>query len=388
MQNTEIKKKQEESCEKTTGHKNPFSSKHIQEKIAQKNILNYDFKNPTQNKDIKKKQEDTNEILYGKRHALQVPSFRQKAMDTCIINHGHFPANNYGKTQKDIQDWLNSFGFDFKSNRTIMQGSEIDLFDEQSKLAIEYCGLHWHNELSPEPRKADYHHKKYQRCLEKGIQLLTIFSDEWEKRQFQCKSHIKSILKINDERIFARKCVVKQIEKEVGRRFFEENHIQGKNGLGRIFFGLFFEDTLCGAISLGRHNRQVDALVLDRLCFKDGIQIVGGASKLFARCVEWSRQNGHQEILSFSDNRWSLGRVYTALSFELMKDYSPDYSYVNVKSPNERLSKQSQKKGAVNCPEGLTEYDWAHQRGLARIWDCGKKRWVFKINKEKNCSTS
>lgn len=120
-------------------------------------------------------------------------------------------------------------------------------------------------------------------------------------------------------------------------------------------------------------------IVLDRLCFKDGIQIVGGASKLFSRCIKWAKEKNHKEILSFSDNRWSLGNVYVALNFEKGKEYSPDYSYVNMKSPTERLSKQSQKKSVVKCPENMTEYQWALERGLSRIWDCGKKRWIYKI---------
>lgn len=331
---------------------------------------------------IRKKQQDKLIEIFGVPHALQDPDLRKKAMDTCIANFGYFPANNYGKTQKDIQDWLNSFGFNFKSNRTLIPGSEIDLYDESKKLGIEYCGLHWHHEFSPEPRGPKYHYNKYKKCLEQGIQLLTIYSDEWEKHNIQCQGHIKSILGVNNHRLFARKCQIKEVDKYIGRKFFDDYHIQGKNGLGVIFYGLYSDEELVGCMSLGRHNRQntdVKSICLDRLCFKHGFQITGGASKLFAVCKQWAKQQGYEEILSFSDNRWSLGRVYIALDFQMEKDYNPDYSYVKRQSPNERLSKQSQKKSAVDCPEGLTEYDWAHANGLARIWDCGKKRWIFKL---------
>jgi hypothetical protein len=193
-------------------------------------------------------------------------------MDTCIKNHGCFPANNYGKVQAEIKEWLNSFGFDFNSSRKLIVGKEIDLYDEGKDLAIEYCGLHWHHEFSLEPRLMHYHYDKYIGCLSNGVQLLTIFSDEWEGREKQCKGHIKSIIGVCERKLFARKCVVKEIDSSSANSFIEENHIQGRNKLGVVFFGIFFQEELVGVMSFGRHNRQCDNLVLDRLCFKDGVQ--------------------------------------------------------------------------------------------------------------------
>ena len=90
-------------------------------------------------------------------------------------------------------------------------------------------------------------------------------------------------------------------------------------------------------------------------------------------------ENGYKDLISWSDNRWSQGRVYEKMGFTLDSELPQDYSYVNVKRPIERLSKQSQKKSNTNCPEGMTEKEWAEERGLARIWDCGKKRWKLEI---------
>ena len=150
-----------------------------------------------------------------------------------------------------------------------------------------------------------------------------------------------------------------------------------------MFFGLFFENELCSVMSLGRHNRQLDVnkkeITLDRLCFKDGYSVIGGSSKLFKACLKWASDNGYKKIISFSDNRWSLGRVYEKMGFILEKEYGADYSYVDVNNPRKRLSKQSQKKSMTDCPENLTEHSWAIQRGLAKIYDCGKKRWVFEL---------
>jgi hypothetical protein len=87
---------------------------------------------------------------------------------------------------------------------------------------------------------------------------------------------------------------------------------------------------------------------------------------------------GYEKIVSWSDNRWSEGKVYEALGFYLEEELGPDYSYVKDR---QRISKQSCqkkhlfKKGAV----GDTELEMAKSLGYSRIWDCGKKRWVLDI---------
>lgn len=375
--NKEVKEKIKKTNVEKFGYENPLQNKDIKEKQKKTNLEKFGCENPFKNKEVRKKQKKTIKEKFGVDHYSQTEGFREKIIATTILRHGQFPVGAYGKKQKEIQDWLNSFGFNFKPNHELISPMEIDLYDESKNLAIEYCGLHWHHEKSPEPRMKHYHHKKYVECINKNTQLLTIFSDEWEQRQSQCKSHIKSILGVNDQRLYARKCEIKEIDKKTGCDFFNQYHIQGRNKLGIFFYALFNGTDICGAMSFGRHNRNYDVLTLDRLCFKDGIQIVGGASKLFNSCIERSKKEGYNEVISFSDNRWSIGKVYQALNFTLDKECKPDYSYVYINREIKRLSKQSQKKSAVNCPADLTELEWATERNLARIWDCGKKRWKF-----------
>lgn len=365
------------------GVEQTFMSPEIKEKIKKTNIEKYGVDNPLSNLEIRNKIKQTCLKLFGFENPMSNPEVFNKMIETCIDTYGKFPIHKYGKTQNEIKDWLNSFGFNFSSDYDVLENKEIDLLDKDSKIGIEYCGLYWHNELSPEPRDHKYHFNKYKTCLEKGIQLLTIFEDEWKFKQNQCKSHIKSILGVTSEKIFARKCEIKEISKEQAKNFLDSYHIQSSNKLGVIFFGLFFNEDLVSVMSLGRHNRQTNVnkkeITLDRLCFKDGVQVIGGASKLFSKCVDWAKNNAYKQIISFSDNRWSLGKVYEKMGFVLEKEYSPDYSYVEINNPRKRISKQSQKKKTTDCPEELTEHHWALQRGLARIYDCGKKRWVFKV---------
>lgn len=295
---------------------------------------------------------------------------------TNIARYGQpTPKYQFGKTEGELRSWVEEqTGKLFPTTRELLDGKEIDLYNAELKLGIEYCGLRWHNENSPQPRNADYHHGKYIGCAAQGIRLVTIFEDEWLYRNSQCKNFLKAVLASNKIRLYARKCEVKLIDKTLCKQFYDAHHIQGRNHLGLHYAGVYHQDELVGAMSFGRHHRNPKDLVLDRLCFKDDVSVLGGASKLFKFLV---KHTGAEKILSWSDNRWSQGEVYRKLGFVLKNSLKADYSYVDPQDPTKRKSKQSQKKGNTNCPDGLTEKEWSLQNGLFRIWDCGKQCWEW-----------
>lgn len=338
----------------------------------------------SQDPQVRQKHSETIARKYdGAKNLSEIPGVLDKIQNTMIEKYGVPSAlclsenRIYGKTEEEIRSWLNNMGFDFKPNYSILGGKELDAYDEKTKIALEYCGLFWHNELSKTPRLRRYHIDKYINCNNKNVRLITIFEDEWKTRNNACKNFLKSLMNCCKKKIFARKCFIKEINLNEHREFCEANHILGSNTLSKIAYGLYDGDDLVGTISLGRHHRGSDDLVLDRLCFKDDVQVIGGSSKLFSRCVNWAKNNNYSKIISWSDNRWSAGQVYLKLNFKLEKEYGPDYSYVDISRPYNRISKQSQKK---KCKSKNTEREICIEKGLARIWDCGKKKWIFYIN--------
>lgn len=378
LSSDKIRKKIVESYKKKYGYSHPSKSNTIKSKTKKTNLEKYGFEHASQADEVKNKIKNTILEKYGYDCTFKCPEIQEKIKQTNIKKYGQ-ERFKFGKTQNIIKDWLNSYGFNFQSNHTLLEGKELDLYDENKKFAIEYCGIYWHNENSPQPRSRSYHYNKYKKCKENNIQLLTIFDDEWKNKQNIIKSVILSKLGIFEKRIYARKCVTKEISKKEMNSFCEQYHIQGKNYLSLVCFGLFHENELVGVIDLGRHHRKKDkdTMVLTRLCFKQGCQIVGGSSKLFSACINYCKNNNVKNIISWSDNRWSDGKVYKNLGFFLEEDLGPDYCYVDISNPKKRISKQSQKKRNSNCPENTTELEWANSRGLSRIWDCGKTRWNY-----------
>lgn len=373
----------------------PFGSPIVREKIYKSMELKYGD-HFTRTKEYRDKTRKTCVEKYGKEHHLMCEGVKAKRKSTNLKRYGGEPAQNekvmgkillskkgkvpiYGKTQKEITLYLKQISnLVFKTH--VISNKEIDIFNDEKKIAVEYCGLYWHNEKSPSPRDNKYHYCKYKMCKSMNIKLLTIFEDEWINKKDQCKGRMASILGFFERKFYARKCLVKEISKKEANLFYSDFHIQGSPNSTVVSFGIFYDKEMLGCISLSNHHRIKGKITISRLCFKSKVQLIGGASKLFKTCKNWCSSNGIDKIITWSDNRWSEGDVYMKNGFVMEKELAPDYSYVDLKKRNSRVSKQSMKKSNNNCPKEMTEKQWAEKNGFARIWDCGKKRWVMKIN--------
>jgi hypothetical protein len=386
MQHPDCVKKREETSHEKYGVDNYTQTPEYWERRKQTCLDRYGVEHPFQVEEIRQKALATNLTRHGNEHYAKTEEFRQRFIKTCLDKYGVpnplcLQKNQiYGKTQTEIQDWLTSIGTTFEQDYSLLGDREIDLYNQDLKIGIEYCGLFWHNELSPNPRLRFYHYNKHIDCETKNVRLITIFEDEWKHKPEQCKGILRSILNKPITQVFARKCQIRESNRHEFHQFCEQYHLLGSNNLGRVFYVLVYQDEIIAGMSLGRHHRKNNELTLDRLCFKSGTQITGGASKLFKKCKEWATNQGYEKISTWSDNRWSQGNIYQQLGFTLDKNILPDYSYVNAKKPTMRLTKQSQKKSNTNCPIDKTESEWSLENGLARIWDCGKKRWVIQLS--------
>lgn len=256
------------------------------------------------------------------------------------------------------------------------ESKEFDIFIPEINTAIEYCGVFWHQENKI---GRSYHKEKMKLANLNSIRLITLFDYEWIHRNDQIKGFLKSIFQKNEKIIAARKCTVKKIDKKTANRFLEENHIQGKNRI-QISFGLFYEDVVVGVVTGGPHHRNYGSdLVLNRLCFKNGTTVMGGASKLFSVFKQEAEKLKYKNIISWSDNRFSEGSIYKKLNFSLETDLPIDYFYAkndrNIKKKQSCKKQNLMKMGGI----GNTEKEMAESLGYFRVWDCGKKRWVYNL---------
>ena len=386
------------------GYANVQQVPEIAAKTRATNEARYGAPNVRQNAEITAKAKRTMLEKYGAEHARQAPLFQQKAEETTLRNHGvrnpsQIPGSrkraaittkarhgtltphNYGGAEQKVHEWLLSLNIGTVQQGLVLpSGRSIDLLVVNHAIGIEYCGLYWHHERSPTPRTQSYHRAKMLEAAAQGIRLITIFEDEWLQRRGQAENALKAAFNITTSRIGARECALRIIPIPCVNDFLAEHHLQGPGRGTKFAVGLYQKDELLGALTMGVHHRQNQApVVLSRLCFKAGVYVAGGASRLFTPALAWARSNNCTSIVSWSDNRWFSGTVYEKMGLTLVKELPPDYTYVNCGNPVARISKQSQEKKKTGCPPGSTELEWAHQRGFARIWDCGHKRWELRL---------
>jgi len=275
------------------------------------------------------------------------------------------------KSEIEIFDFISSFydGPIIQSNRSLLNGKELDIYLPEKKFAIEYNGLYYHYYRPYETKECliknkKYHLKKTLECEQKGVDLLQFYSDEWNLKKEIIKSIIKSKLHLN-QKIYARNCQKVILDTYEKNKFLNENHIQGEDK-SKVKIGLRYQNELMCVMTFckSRFNSKYE-WELSRFSSKIGINVIGGFSKL----LKWFRQNYSGNIVSYADRRYSKGNVYLKNGFKLIHVNSPSYYYVDkhfLKRFN-RMKFQKKYIGAYDC----TEYEKARELGYNKIFDCG-----------------
>ena len=257
----------------------------------------------------------------------------------------------------------------------------LDIYLPEKKIAFEFDGLYWHNEIN-KPDK-NYHLNKTEECSKKDIQLIHIFEDEWIYKQDIVKSRIKSLLNTSTNKIYARKCIIKEITNKESRTFCDNNHLQG--GINsNLSFGLYYDNELVSVMTFGKLRKNLGSKTKEgyyellRFCNKLDSNVIGGASKLLKHFIN---AYNPQEIISYADRRWSKGNMYEKLGFTFSHNSQPNYYYVfgNTKKNRFNFRKDILIK-KYNCPKNMSEHEFCLSQKWYRIYDCGTL--VYKWKKE------
>jgi len=252
---------------------------------------------------------------------------------------------------------------------------EIDVFDPQLKLGVEYHGLYWHSEISGGKDK-QYHLSKRDMCIEKNITLIQVFENEWFDKTEIVKSILRNRFSSCDNIVYARKCIIKEIPVSICSAFLNANHIQGSDR-SSTRIGLFMDGKLVSVMTFckSRFDKKVQ-YEMSRYCNILNTRIVGGASKLFKYFV---KHNDPISIVSYSDMRYFNGGVYLNLGFEFVGNTPPSYHYITNSQILNRVNfqKHKLKDKLENFDPTLTEWQNMQLNGYDRIWDCGNLKFIW-----------
>ena len=281
-----------------------------------------------------------------------------------------------------VRSVLDEHGVDYICNdRTILNGQELDIYIPDRHIAIECNGIYWHSKKS-----TTYHADKYIKCAQKNIQLITLWEDWIINKPEIVESLLITKLGLNNNRVYARKCTVKEITPKISKDFLNNNHIQGSTNAHK-HIGMFYNDELVAVMTFSKHRgcmgrsgvHDANEWELSRFCSKLNTRVVGGCGKMLAYFI--SKYNPCV-IYSFSSHDISDGNLYKSLGFERDRD---NVSYWYVDSSYKRyhrsaFTKQSiVKRGWKENKDGWKEVDVMREHGYHRIYDSGQTKWVMRL---------
>lgn len=242
-----------------------------------------------------------------------------------------------------------------KNDRTVLAGKELDIYIPSLKLAIEFNGLFFHNNMKrPDPY---YHLQKSINCERKGIRLIQIMSDEWEQKKTLVMDLIRKACNIY-EHLDASKCKIKVLTEKEGQGFFENNHLLGNDKRSSLFIGLFFDRNLlfCASFSKEKYN-----WVLTRFGDKKGYKIYNALSLI----LDYFFINYEGPLTTSLDRR-----LYESSDLK-----SVGFKEITSTSPNITVTKDFKKRIPLNKIKKLNESE-LEKNGYYKVYDCGERRFI------------
>jgi hypothetical protein len=252
---------------------------------------------------------------------------------------------------------------------------ELDIYLPDLKLAFEFNGLWWHNELNKDQK---YHLNKTEACEDQEIKLIHVYEDDWLYKRKIIESRILNLLGQSD-RIYARQCELKEVtNNKLIRQFLVENHLQGFVG-SKVKLGLYYENQLISLMTFGKKRKAMNSISgeneyeLLRFCNQKGLNVVGGASKLFKYFV---KNYNPKEVISYADRSWSQGHLYEKLGFKYISKTPVNYYYIIDGIRKHRFNYRKDKLIKEGFNKNKTEHEIMLERGLYRIYDSGSLKYI------------
>jgi predicted NAD-dependent protein-ADP-ribosyltransferase YbiA (DUF1768 family) len=281
-----------------------------------------------------------------------------------------------------IKEVLDLYSINYIQNdRRLINPYELDFYLPEHNLAFEINGNYYHSEIGGGKDKF-YHIDKTKLANHKNVKVIQLYEDEIIQNFEIVKSKILHFIGKQENKIYARKCVLKLIDNKTSRKFLDENHLQG-NSKSSVKLGLYHQDKLVSVMtfSKGRVVTSNSGWELIRFCNKKYTSVIGSFNKLLNY---FTKNYEFDELITYCDIRWSgikpEDTVYYKNNLKFVGFTPPSYWYMDRKNYNYRLHRFNFRKSKL-VSEGFdvnkTEWDIMKERGFDRIWDCGTMKFIY-----------
>lgn len=324
-------------------------------------------------------------LACGAEKTTSLPNIRKYQ---CSVCSGHYDGTS--GEEDEIYNWIKQLCPDaVQSDRTVLRslgkrGQELDIFVPSKKVAIEYNGRYWHSVQQIMKRgKMSYaeakkfHYLKSFWAEKAGIRLIHIWDYEWanEKKQKVLKNIILGALGMLPERYYARNTICKHYERGCARwrelnDFFENNNIQGNRGGTHVFTLEDKDGRILMAYKFGRPSggraKKLYEYEMVRGASAPGVQVVGGASKLWKHFVDTLHPNS---AVYYIDYNYFDGRSVEKLGgkFIVSQPGVKNYWVKTKEVKNREPRRHAEVKRAIENNEVL------------EMWNAGTKTYAFQF---------
>jgi DNA-directed RNA polymerase subunit RPC12/RpoP len=323
----------------------------------------------------------------------------------CAINRSNFHrkaeprrcphCNEAGKSRpekeiaKTIEETLPNIKI-YLNIRDKIKPKELDLYLPEYNLALEYCGIYWHSDkVSERSKKA--HVVKAAVCREKGINLITIFEDDWLYKKQQLLDvifrNINTLQSLSQADISFRR-----LDFHKAKKFNQENSLQ-------IFhtyetnFGFF-------------HNNELKVVVsglVEKDCFSiRNITYLNGwfynINNIIFTCIKrWCKNNNILSVFYLEDLRYKVvsKQDLDKGGFSFKEEMKPltyvvkgrrrfGPCFINARNTESCFQEQKPETRLLQTRESPTKVSSEEQGStkgneIGRITDCGHTIYESKI---------
>lgn len=336
--------------------------------------LRYGGKTTLEAPKLKERAQTTLKSKYGVINPMQVKEISAKAIKTCIDRYGINHSNKISKLNREFAELLaqNDIRTSFEFQ---IENKLFDLkIDDQTTL-IEINPTATHNSISnPWPPynglDKNYHLEKTRLANRHNYRVIHVF--DWDNRD-----SIVDLL-LPKTTIYARNCQVYKLNLDVTEEFLTQNHLQGSCRGQLVCLGLIHNNELVEVMTFGkpRYNKKYNAELL-RLCSKKGLNVIGGASKLFKHFLTYYMA---ESIISYCDLSKFSGKVYEKIGMTF-----------SHKTPPQEIWSRGDKKVTANLlrargydqifnanyGKGTSNELLMLENGWLPVYDCGQGVYTY-----------
>ena len=215
-----------------------------------------------------------------------------------------------------------------------------------------------------------YHKNKSDNAIEHGYRCIHVWEwDDYDK--------IINQLLLPKTKIYARNCVIRNVELHEAKEFINKNHLQGyARDLIRI--GLYYNNELVSIMTFGKPRYSLTAdYELIRYC--SSCTVIGGAEKIFKYFV---KTYNPEFVVSYCDTAKFAGNVYNKLGFDHITS-TLSHHWFNFKTKQHILDSLLRKRGFdqlfnTDFGKGTSNSDLMIQHGFVEVVDSGQTTYMYK----------